>query len=282
MFWLRPARQYTMPRRQGRVALARIAAPGAPDTTKERIMLLSEALKPGLPVSRYGRDWRLGGLRRDGSMFTGRIGFERARGRNELWDEERQDFFQSVLREGATSPFALNADSMIVAFQLRSSPQIKRTSFTGAFQAILREGSQQDDWDVAPLTKETTLDEFVQRVEVVHVFKARLLRPNPDFRNRDRVEQLIEGTNANLLDIAAQNDDGIELDDATVQQAIAHADDGHGHYLAKGKEHGNEVTFDSRTDEAPPEVQTPDIDPATGEVSIAQLEDAATGEYPEE
>lgn len=208
-------------------------------------------------------------------MFTGRIGFERSRGRTELWDEVEQDFLTEVLREGATSPFALNARSMIVAFQLRSSPQIKRQSFTGAFQALLREGSQQDGWEVTPLTKETTLDDFVARVEVLTQFKIRLLRPNPDFKHRERVERLIEGTRAQLLDIAAQNDEGVELDDPTVQEAIAHVDDGYGHYIAKGTERGSTVAFDSRTDEAPPEVQTPAVDPETGEVALSELEAAA-------
>lgn len=268
-----------MPPRRGRVALAMVAAPGDPATTRERTRLLQRTLVPGVPISRYGRDWRVGGLTLKGSMFTGRIGFERSRGRTELWDDERQDFRLSLLREGATSPFALSAASMIVAFQLRSSPQIKRTSFTGALQALLREVSGREDWTVMPLTQETTLEEFTERVEFVSAFRARLLRPNPEYRNRERLEAIIEGTNAEILDIAATSkDEGIELDDATVQEAIAHADEGYGYYVAKGPEDGNEITFDSRTDQAPPEIQTPTVDPETGEVATDELEAAARGD----
>lgn len=271
-----------MPPRRGRIALGTVEAPGAPSTTSHRVQALEEALVLGASTSRYGRDWRLGGLARNGTMFTGRVGFERAFKHTELWDEDAQDFLTRVLREGATSPFALDARSMIIAFQLRSSPQIKRRSFTGAFEALLREGSQREGWHVMPLTKETTLEDFAERVEVLTQFKVRVLRPNPDYKNRRRLSELMERTKAETLDIAAQSNEGVELDDPTVQEAIAHADAGYGHYLAKGTEQGNTVGFDSRTDEAPPEVQTSAVDAGTGEVALSELEMAARRELPEE
>lgn len=271
-----------MPRPRGRVALARVTTPGDPGTTRERVDALRRAMVPGLPVPRYGREWRLGGIVREGPVFAGRLGFERVRGRTELWDEDRQDFRLISLREGRTSPFSLDARSMLVAFQLRSSPQIKRTSFTGAFQAILREGSQDFDWEVDALTVETTLADFVDRVEYVAEFRARLLLPNPDFKGRKRLARIMEGTRAKMLEFAVASDEGIEIDDALVQQSIEHAEDEHGYYIVKGPEQGNEIRYDSRTDEAPPEVQTTQVDQETGEVSFPELRRAVEEQNPED
>ena len=74
---------------------------------------------PGTAVRRYGRLWRLGQWRYDDDAIVGRIGFEAEPGVTELWSEERNDFVDTAVPTGVTSPFAIRPADFRVAFQLR-------------------------------------------------------------------------------------------------------------------------------------------------------------------
>ena len=77
-----------------------------------------------------------------------------------------------------------------------------------------------------------------------------LERPNPNYKDRERVEQIIEGANASVADLVlrASDDDaqGLDLDDEIIQQGIDHATRKYGTFKAVGERPGEpEVAWKS-------------------------------------
>src|SRR5688500_17253598 len=134
-----------------RIAFGRLEAANAPRglVASDPRELLIRSLVPGTSAERYNRVWRMGPITSNG-VISGRIGYERVVGTAELWDARRGDFVTNAMREGRTSPFAVVVEDLVVGFQLRSG-LIRRTSFTGAFQALLNEAAGFELWRVHPL-----------------------------------------------------------------------------------------------------------------------------------
>lgn len=266
-------------RRPARIAFGVIKEP--PNIRQDGADALLDALVPGTPVDRYNRTWRMGPFSRRDGFITGRIGFERAGAVTELWDDSTGDFRVSRLREGSTSPFAINLSTFTVAFQLRSS-LIKRTSFTGALQDLLNESSPYDSWQVDPLLDQVSFDTFIARVDLVTELRFRLDLPNPDFAGRPLVEQIVEGTGSQLVEVVMKGDD-IEVTDDVVRQMVDHTvQRGYGRLLATAQQGDRRRRWDSDKDSAPPEKQTTDVDPESREVKWSALTDAAREFAPNE
>lgn len=279
------------PRRaEARVGFAVITSPYLDEqrlpTVDDLVGALLQALAAGTTISRYGRLWRMAKPHpQDERWIHGRIGYERAGEQVELWDEDAQDFRITQLPAGRTSPFALDLFTRLVAFQLRPR-DIKPQTFVGAFQALLQEAEPQMQWRVEHMFHEVAWDEFVSRVRLVHL-RIRMQRPNPRYPGQ-RVETLVEGTGARVLDLAVQVpvEDTGELDptDDLIQQAIEHADNDYGSYAAVGetlvgrlrrmirwRSYGRGVALE---DTAP-------VEEATSEVTGEDLQERATRAWTE-
>jgi hypothetical protein len=100
---------------------------------------------------------------------------------------------------------------------------------------------------------------------------ARLERPNPNYEDREAIEQIIEGANLKMIRfiMSASDDalDGIDLDDAFVRQVVAHGQE-YGEVKATGEidEAGKtrQVEWRSDVEGVPPETEVA-ADPATRE-----------------
>lgn len=264
-------------RRKARIALARVETPDGGDLAAGR-SAMDDAFVPGTGIERYGRVWRMGAVSFEGKpvlYYQGRIGYQRAAGTTELFDEETRDFTPAAIIEGASSSFALDVRTMIVAFQLRPG-KIKRTSFTGAFAELLQEGSQRGGWAVTALREEATFEQFVERVDAITELRVRLKKPNPDWSGRKRLRQVFEDANAEVMDIvwrSSADAGGVDTGAEIVRQAIQHSyERRYGHVVAHGTESDQDIKYDSRTDTAPPELQVP-ADPR-GEASWPSLREA--------
>lgn len=186
----------------GRIAFATIEAltlVGATDPAGA----LEQALVVGTRVERHGRVWRMGQWRHEGEAIVGRIGYESS-ATAELWDEEINDFQETSRPLALTSPFAIDPRAMRVAFQLRGK-DIKAKSFTGAFQALLNGAAPTDRWRVARETRVVPFDQWAAEVERVTDLRLYLERPNPHYGDRQRIRDIVEGTNSRLVEIAAQS-----------------------------------------------------------------------------
>jgi hypothetical protein len=239
--------------------------------------LLMESLIPGTPVERYNREWRMGPVSRQGRYVQGRIGFQRTGGTAELWDDSTGDFVQRAVIEGYTSPFDIDIERKLVAFQVRPG-LIEPNSFIGAMEALLDEGSAYQGWSVAHVNNAIDFDEWAQSKGRIDQVLIRLERPNPHYGDRESVESVVEGANAASVTIrvvAAKDDaDGVNLDDPLLSEAIQHVFAGYGYFTAVAGVRGSLDRWDSRVEGAPPVFLSQEVDPSTKEVSWPQLREA--------
>ncbi len=255
----------------GRIAFATLEALTLVGATRPG-EALEQALVVGTRIERHGRVWRMGQWRHEGQAVVGRIGYE-STATAELWDDEINDFKETSRPLGLTSPFAIDPQTMRVAFQLRGK-DIKAKSFTGALQALLNEAAPTDRWRVARETRVVPFDQWAAEVERVTDLRLYLERPNPHYGDRDRVRDIVEGTNSRLVEIAAHADpddpQGLDLSDPLVREAIAHAERNYGHFTAVAEQAGEKSQWSSEHD-AMAEVRTAPADPTTKEVSTNAL-----------
>jgi hypothetical protein len=248
--------------------------------------LFVESLVPGTRAVRYGREWRMGQWKQANGLVQGRIGFVTEAAVTEVWNESINDFEPHFYRTGATSPFVARLADLRIAFQLRSNI-IRPTSFTKALQALLNEASSMVRWQVDHDVRGIPWAQWLEQVERVTKIHVRLERPNPNYHGRKRVEEIIEGTRAKLLELTAtarEDAPGLNLDDEFILQVIEHAAE-FGKYTAQGQiiEHGRERTVQWRSDVegAPPERIVP-ADIETREASHEVLAQALEDEVPQE
>jgi hypothetical protein len=252
----------------------------------EPLEALRASLIPGTVVERYGRPWRLGRWSEEDGVILGRIGFEDEPGVTEIWSDELKDFREQMLPAGVTSPFAIRVKDLQIAFQLRPG-KIRPTTFTGAFQGLLNEASEFWRWRVERDVLEVPWEDWLRRVKRVTELSVTLYRPNPNYRDRDRVEELIEGVRARVFTGTwrARPDDpqGIDLTEEVIREAIEHAEE-HGRWAAEGEvdpeadteglrvDLGGRVRWRSDETAWTPQAEVP-ADPMTGEARGDALRD---------
>ena len=211
------------------------------------------------------REWR----------SIGRIGFQSKGSVTEVWSAEKNDFEEQVFPNGVTSPFAIRTSDFRIAFQLRGGT-IRRQSFVGAFQALLREATR-SRWTVESLRREVAFSDWQHEVDRIVTLRFRLERPNPHYGDRDFVRGLVSGTGSVMARIVleAEDDDlsGLDVDSEFVSQAVEHAST-YGTFRAVGERQVEGETERVDWDLAGGgEVQSRIVsaDPQTGEVPQAEL-----------
>jgi hypothetical protein len=202
---------------------------------EELAPLLLDSVRPGTSVKRYGRIWRMGQYQEDSGDVFGRIGFQTGDQRTELWSEERDDFVEQALMTGFTSPFVIDLSNLTVAFQLRPGT-IELTSFTANLQALLNEASQVARWRVSPKIYRVDWLAWLDQVDVVTEISFRIKRPNPSWRDRRGLKDLVEGPNADQLDLVFKqlHGEALNLDDPIIEESLEHVADQYGSYRARG------------------------------------------------
>lgn len=258
----------------GRVAFGRIVR-DANELPTDSLDELRLALAPGTMTERHRRVWRMGQTREDDGVIFGRIGFQSRGSVTEVWNAEKNDFEEQVFPSGVTSPFAIRTADFRIAFQLRGGT-IRRQSFVGAFQALLREASR-SRWIVESLRREVAFSEWRHEVDRIVSMRFRLERPNPHYGDRDFVRELVYGTGSAMASILLRTHDddlsGLDVDSDFVSQAVEHAST-YGTFRAVGERQVDGETERVDWDLASGgEVQSRTVgaDPQTGEVPQAEL-----------
>jgi hypothetical protein len=193
---------------------------------------LIASLVPGTMVERYDRLWRLGPPATEARKLHGKVGYQSAGNLNEIWDDERLDFVG--VPQGQSTPYAIDLESMLIAFQVRGQ-QIKKNTFRGNFQGLLRQASNHD-WivrleGVAQLPWEEWLDHIDRLVKL----DVTMNRPNPRYPGT-LLEDFFEGTKiaAGKLGLKAAEDGSIDIESSEfLKQSLALAEN-YGHYTAVG------------------------------------------------
>jgi hypothetical protein len=226
----------------------------------------------------------MGQWRHQHKNVAGRIGYERPGEIAELWDSKRQDFVETRLPEGLTSPFVVDPRRGVIVFQLRAG-RIKPQSFVGAFRALLNEASPDDFWRVEYLVQGEPLWEWEARAKRLTRLEVRVERPNPHFGGRREIEEFVESHRARvvkiILEAYADDPQGLTLDQF-LRQAIEQ-----GLYQGNVKvaaefdsPQGPEVrVWRSDVEGSPEETEVP-VDPVTGDASTDAMQQELD-EYPD-
>lgn len=236
--------------------------------------VLRRSLQPGTAVERHNRLWRMGQWREEHGVIYGRIGFEAAGSPTEVWNEKKNDFEERVFPSGVTSPFAIRISDFRIAFQLRGGT-IRRQSFIGAMQALLREASS-THWRIESLTRDIPFREWAESVSRVTNLRFRLERPNPHYGERDLVRAIVQDAGSAMTNVVLQADeddlDGLDVTSDFVAQCVEHGDR-YGDYRAVGEREvageTHRVIWSKQTGELDERVV--DADPETGEIGQADL-----------
>jgi hypothetical protein len=235
---------------KARITLAQIQSP-VHDRFRHGI---GEALIPGLPIIRYGRTWRpeiardqIDRLRDPDERVeyvTGRLGFDKTTGEAPAWDETSKEFRSRVQHDGDVVPFLLRLSDLTVSFQRTS--KIKRQSFIGALQSLLREGSQDDGWKVADLLASIGWTEFKSQVAITQRVTVVVRPTNPGWAGQDLYEPYIEELGGDETKIVVKGNN-LNLDSRPIEQARRHAiENGYGELSVEGEtQDGSEIAFDS-------------------------------------
>lgn len=275
-------------RRTGRIAFAQITVAEESRLPFDRAEALIASLRPGTSIERYNRRWRMGRVENlTGALVTGRIGYEATAGTTELWNEQLVDFEETTVLQGRTSPFVINLPSSRVAFQLRGA-QIRPRTFTGAFQALLNNASPVYRWRVNEEIVRIPWARWRASVDRITEIRFTLQRPNPNYGDRAEIERLIEEGNAEMVRMVLRADpeslEGLDINSEFVSEAIEHVQAGYGAYASYGEiaEEGEttQTAWYSDQDGAPVQ-KTAEVDPATHEVSRADLVEGVLEESPD-
>lgn len=261
----------------GRVTVARIFSP----RPERRDRGLARAIVPGLPIDRYGRTWRiemsrahLESLRKNARSVThlrGRLGFDKTTGAAPSWNDKQNAFVEVRQHDGDVVPFSIRLSDLSIAFQRTS--KIKRQSFIGSFQRLLREGDGDEGWTVEDLLTKLSYEDFRARAATIEQVTIVVRPTNPGWSGQELFEPYIEALHGEEARITVKGID-LDLDSEPIEQALVHAvDHDYGELMIKAKnEDGIPIQFDS--EDPVPVVDQSANRPTGGEVSYDDLEAA--------
>lgn len=229
-----------------RVAVAHIVSP-FPDLPGLGLAL---ALEPGFPIERFGRTWRvelgadaLGAVQRlrrgtpksaseIPSTLQGRLGFDKTTGVAPAWNEAAKRFEQREQHDGDVVPFVIRLRDLSVAFQRTS--KVRRQSFIGALQRILRDASGDPRWKVDDRLTRLSWGQFKAEVSRVTEIAVTVGPTNPGWQGQELFQPFIEEVGAERAKIVMTGDI-LDIDSRPVDQARVHAlDHEYGSLLVKG------------------------------------------------
>jgi sugar phosphate isomerase/epimerase len=128
-------------------------------------------------------------------------------------------------------------------------------------------------WRVYQELEPIAFEEWAGSVDRVVRLRARLERPNPDYKGREKVKELVDGANARMTEIAwtadPESPDGIDTRDEVIREAIEHTRK-YGRARAVGERQGLPSLWDSGQ-EGVAEQRVLVTDPKTREVDPEDL-----------
>lgn len=192
---------------------------------------LSESWVPGAEVTRFTRTWKLSARRvLDSGEWAGHIGFVREGDITTLeWDESTKEFIRDEASSGVVVPFVIHPSLHLVSFQLLPGA-VRQTTFTSNLQALFnRHGAYR--WAVTPIALRRTYGEWRDTVSRVSAVNLLIAYPNPNWTGRKKLEDLVEGLEAEAVRIKArakEEDGGINTDSDWFTEAMDHIRRGYG------------------------------------------------------
>jgi len=230
-------------------------------------------IAPGKRVERYGREWIVGQTDEIDGVLSGRIGFQGEPGTADIWDDEQQDFLQTAVPSGFTSPFAIHLNRLEALMQPRGSI-IKVNSLIGAFEGLLN--ADGGKWKLRTYREQMSLSDWKKSVSKVTFVKFTIRRPNPHYFDAKNLEDLMTQSESEVIELEAKSKGGLNLDGKFFVETEQHIDRGYGEAeyrgVKPGMSEGEESIYSTRVG-AEEQAQQVEVDPDTGEVPQESLRD---------
>lgn len=211
---------------------------------------IQAALNPEYSVTRYNRVWRLSAPQVvDGRWLWAKLGFQTSPDESVEYDEALHDFVSvpGSRGRGNYSLFVLDLETQFLLFEERP-PDIKRNSFRGALNGILRLTDMEFRFTADFVGDEERFERWLAQVDAVTRFYVALRRPNPDWDPRfEEVEKVMESSHAARLTVEARppEEESLQIKDTPLEAFAEYAGQGYGHVRASGKSGNKKRFFDS-------------------------------------
>jgi hypothetical protein len=203
------------------------------------------ALDPTVTIERHNRRWRLSKPEVRGGFILGKLGFQRLSSEEAVsYDESNLDFVVETgpAQQGNFSRFAISLDTQRIAFEQKGN-EIRRQSFRGALNKILEDSGFQVDF----LLDEESFEMWLDDVDKVTRFSAKLRPPNPSARARavEINKLLITEPESEESQLVMKSRKGLKARDTAIIGIAEHAGDGHADFNATAIKQGALRFFDS-------------------------------------
>lgn len=186
---------------------------------------LAESWKPGTTVTRYNRKWRLTKVVHETpALYFGRIGFVSDDELSTLkFDPVSNDFVYGEAPSGVVVPFVVRKVDGVIAFQLYPGV-VRETTFTGALQELLNDASDQHVWRVSSFVETRDFFDWVATTDGVTKFTFTLERPNPNYVDREHVEEIIEDLELEVAKLSgrAREGESVNIGADVFREALDH------------------------------------------------------------
>ena len=208
-----------------------------------------QGLDPKRRVTRYHREWRVSAPQEVEGYIFGKLGFlhPTVEART-VYDERTHDFVPREQRgeDVSFSHFVISLEDNLLAFELKP-PQIRNHSFIGALQDFLREGHV--PYETSPVPEPESFDDWVASVDRVTELTVTGVVPNPRTNRPRNLVDRLEAMRASrvTIKVLSSEDEGLNLDEQLLQQALGHVTSGYGSEKAKAMRNGKVVHYDSKS-----------------------------------
>ena len=182
----------------------------------------------GTSITHKNTDWLLSKPTHFNSyVWTGHFGYVREDDFATVeWDEENSEFLQRNVDGGTAFPFMVDTSKRLLSIQSlgrTAASLIQRLTY------LLNENGVYG-WNITPLVRHMTFQEWRDTVGGVTKMTARLESPNPKWKDKPQLEELITQTNSRSVHLEARSFSGdfIDLGSDWGREVLDHVSDGYG------------------------------------------------------
>ena len=232
------AKDYLMPRNV-RIIHANLnleglgAAMGADDYRSA----LEQSWIGGTRITHEANDWLLSKPTHFSSnVWTGHFGFVLEDDLPTVeWDEETSEFLQRNLDRGTAFPFMVDTSKRLLSIQLFGSRTA--AALTQRLKALLDENGVHY-WSINLLVRRMTFEQWRTTVSGITEIKARLERPNPKWKNKPQLQELVAQTNSGVVRLEAKSSphEFVNMDSDWGRELLDHVSDGYGSIDVVGRD----------------------------------------------
>ena len=190
----------------------------------------------GSRITHRNTDWLLSKPTHFNSyVWTGHFGYVREDDFATVeWDEESSEFLQRNVDRGTAFPFMVDTSKRLLSIQSLGHPA---ASLIQRLTHLLNDNGVYG-WEITPLVRHMTFQEWSGTVAGVTKMTARLDSPNPKWKGKPKLEELITQTNSRSVRLEARSfsSDFIDLGSDWGREVLDHVSDGYGTINVVGTE----------------------------------------------